>query len=198
MEWPGLAPAASGNQPADHGGRDPGIRSSEPPRHPDRAEFEARRCHRHLDVERSDLEPAASSPPAACQVRTGGRLRSQEWNPLLWWKARRGWRAQRQLGMGRHGLDCIASADVAAWGLCSDGARGQPKRRDPPGGGRHLELRWQDLAQRPGASPPFEYFRSIAADQAHAKVVVFGGKSMQTNVGTDEVWIWDGTTWSQA
>ena len=52
--------------------------------------------------------------------------------------------------------------------------------------------------RRPGASPPFEYFRSIAADQAHAKVVVFGGKSMQTNVGTDEVWIWDGTTWSQA
>jgi len=45
-------------------------------------------------------------------------------------------------------------------------------------------------------SPPFEYFRSIAYEAATHQVLLFGGKSSQTNLATDEIWTWDGTNWS--
>jgi hypothetical protein len=44
------------------------------------------------------------------------------------------------------------------------------------------------------SSPPFEWYRSIAYDAAHARVLLFGGKSPQTNLATNEFWTSDGTT----
>lgn len=52
---------------------------------------------------------------------------------------------------------------------------------------------WHHVA----SSPPFELYRSIAYDAAHGRVLLFGGKSPQTNVGTDEFLAWDGSGWSQ-
>ena len=46
-------------------------------------------------------------------------------------------------------------------------------------------------------SPSFEWFRSIAYDAAQGRVVLFGGKSPETNLGTSEFWAWDGANWSR-
>jgi hypothetical protein len=52
------------------------------------------------------------------------------------------------------------------------------------------------VKQHPATSPTFELFRAIADDTAHGQAVVFGGKSPQTNLGTNETWIWNGASWT--
>ena len=53
---------------------------------------------------------------------------------------------------------------------------------------------WTQLA--PTASPPVRTGGMMAYDEAHARVVLFGGLQSQT-VAYDDTWEWDGTTWTQ-
>ncbi|TMD24791.1 MAG: hypothetical protein E6I99_01345 [Chloroflexi bacterium] len=52
--------------------------------------------------------------------------------------------------------------------------------------------------QHPSAMPPFQLFCSLAYDAVRDRVVLFGGKNLQTNQATSDTWLWDGTTWSRA
>ena len=52
--------------------------------------------------------------------------------------------------------------------------------------------------QHPSSSPPFELFRSIAYDRSRDRVVLFGGKDVDSNQATNDTWLWDGTNWSPA
>ncbi len=58
---------------------------------------------------------------------------------------------------------------------------------------------WNRL--RPSLSPQPRFFASMAYDPAIGKLVLFGGKSIQSNVGgesvNNELWSWDGTSWKQ-
>ena len=51
------------------------------------------------------------------------------------------------------------------------------------------------LAHSPTRSPLGRYYFSLASDDAHRQVVLFGGLNGNKSLG--DMWTWDGTSWTK-